>query len=264
MNKTKLTRISLIVLVSLFFFAQLVAPSLSSADRLTSNNYVIQFGNFNTGSGKREGTEYILSYTLGQGAAGPYGAFNGNPDNFNYFIGGGFQYIYPFTKFEFIISDIDLDLGVLYPGNHATVTNTLTISTRGAGGYTIYAYEVYPLMHRGGTDQIDDTLCDGGYTCSESEAKPWIDEDIGGFGFNAQGDTVMSDFTSVDVDCSADNVCFRQFADVSGSETMQKVMESSALASGDTGLITYKAGLSGDESAGNYETAIVYIAVPGY
>ena len=60
----------LMLAVGALFFA---SPSL--AERLVSESYVIQFGNFNMGAGKREGTLYNVSYTLGQTAAGPYGDY---------------------------------------------------------------------------------------------------------------------------------------------------------------------------------------------
>ncbi len=253
----------------LFLLAQLAAPVLSNADRLSSDNFVIQFGNFNMGSGQTErqpGQSYSVSYTLGQTAAGPYGAYRGDPAGVNYFIGSGFQYIYQIKYFTFTISETNIDLGVLTPGIFSNASNQLYISTQGAGGYSVYAYELYPLMHRSGEAYIPDTLCNAGVTCDETEAKEWTDPDEPGFGFNAQGETVMTDFTSADIDCSADDVCFRQFADVSSAESMQKVMELDAgiRVADDTATITYRATIAGDQAAGNYETAIVYVAVPGY
>ncbi len=248
---------------------QLAAPALSDADRLSSDNFIIQFGNFNMGSGQTEreaGQNYSVSYTLGQTAAGPYGAYRGDPAGVNFFIGSGFQYIYQIKYFTFTISETNIDLGVLNQGEFSDASNELAITTQGAGGYSVYAYELHPLMHRGGTYTIPDTSCDSGVTCDETEAKAWTDASQPGFGFNAQGSTVTTDFTSADPDCSTDDSCFRQFADVSQSETMQKIMElgSGIRVANDTATITYRATIDATQAAGNYETGIVYVAVPGY
>jgi len=213
------------------------------------------------GSGERSGTNYNLTYTMGQIAPGPYGDYASS----NYFIGAGFQYIYQIGEFEFSISDIDLDLGILTPTAHNTADNQLTISTRGAGGYTVYAYEQHPLELVGGGDQIPDTTCDTG-SCDETEAKPWTVQTVPGFGFNIAGDNVSSDFTSSDPDCTSDTECFRQFADnsASPSESMQTVMASDSIAEDESATVTYKAGISGTQTSGHYQTNIVYVAVPGY
>lgn len=261
--------ISFLSFGSLLAIAQLSAPALIKADRLQSDNYVIQFGNFNMGSGQTEpepGQTYSVSYTLGQLAAGPYGAYQGDPSGVSYFIGSGFQYIYQIKYFTFTISETDIDLGILTPGIFSDANNQLAITTQGAGGYSVYAYALHPLLHHGGTHTIPDTTCDSGITCLRSEAKEWTDPDQPGFGFNAQGETVMSDFTSDDPDCSDDDVCFRPFADASSGHDMEKVMELDAgvRAADDTATITYRATIDAAQAAGDYNTGIVYVAVPGY
>jgi len=256
-----------IIFFCLAIFVSLIAlfrPQLIKAERLTSDSYIIQFANFNMGAGKFDpGTLYNVSYTLGQTAAGPYGKFGEGEESY-YFIGAGFQYIYQIGEFKFTISDIDIDLGTLTPGAHNTGNNTLTISTRGAGGYTIYTYEQHPLTHRGGLDFIPDTECDVGYTCDPENAKPWLMENVEGFGFNAAGDSVAEDFTSANPVCITDTECFRPFADVSGGGVMKPIMGSDNIARAEQATITYKAGISGAQAAGHYETSIIFVAVPGY
>ncbi len=265
LNKIKLKKISLIslaattLLLLTLIFSQQWVPSKALADRMESNSYVIQFGNFNMGSGKRKGTNYNVSYSLGQTAAGPYGDY----DSTNYFIGAGFQYIYQIDYFAFSISDLNIAFEELSPDIHQTESNTLTINTRGGGGYTVYGYEQYPLTRLNGSTQIPDTTCDSG-SCDETEAKPWTAESIPGFGFNAQGDTVTSDFTASDPDCTNDSECFRQFADESSGESMQAIMSSANIAREDEATITYKLGVDGTQAAGTYQTGIIYVAVPGY
>ncbi len=233
--------------LSLIIFS-LVVVVAAQADRLESDSYVIQFGNFNMTAGEKNSTSYKVTDTMGQIAPGPY-------NSTSYFVGGGFQYIYQIGSFRFSISDVDLDLGTLTTDAHNSATNQLTISTRGAGGYSVYAYELRPLTHSNNTNIINDTTCDNN-DCDESTATTWVNQSVGGFGFNASGDDVASDFINANY--------FRQFADNSNSEAMQMIMSSTDIAKNRTATITYKAGLSGIEAAGKYQTGIVYVAVPGY
>ncbi len=250
--------IGLATLVSLALNLACTIPQIK-ADRLESDSFVIQFGNFNMGSGKRTGTNYNLTYTMGQIAPGPYGDY----DTSDYFLGSGFQYIYQIPTFSFSISELQIDFGSMSPGSFYTGSNTLTINTRGAGGYTIYAYESDQLAHTNGTDQIPDTTCDDS-DCDETQAAKWSSTDAYGFGFNAQGDTVATDFTAAgNADCTANDECFRQFADIN-SESMQSIMSSTQIADNDQATITYQTAISGLQAAGNYYTSVVYIAVPGY
>jgi len=223
------------------------------AERLESDSYVIQFGNFNVTAGEKESASYKVTDTVGQTGAGPYGQYGVS----SYFVGGGFQYIYQIDQFAFSISKLAIDLGELTAGAHNTDALTLSITTGGAGGYAIYTYETKPLTHENGSNTIADTTCDSG-TCSESSAGLWTNTSIGGFGFNATGSSdVSSDFLTTDH--------FRQFADSSAAESMQAIMSSNDIVENETATITYKAGLnSASQAAGRYDTATVFVAVPGY
>ena len=230
---------------------RLFRPRLVQADRLESDSYVIQFGNFNVGSGGGETNNYGLTYTIGQTAPGPFGEHGIS----NYFIGSGFQYIYQINTFGFSIDEVALDLGELAVGQHHTASNELNITTRGAGGYTIYAYEEKPLTHSSGADFIPDTTCDGG-GCDETIAGVWSNQNVPGFGFNISSPDAAADFL--------DSTYFRQFADDSSGENMQVIMSSDNVVSNRRGTVTYKVGISGSRAAGNYQTAVAYVAVPGY
>lgn len=221
------------------------------AERLESDSYVIQFGNFNVTSGEKSSTNYNVTDTVGQTAAGAFGEYGTS----GYFVGAGFQYIYQIKTFSFIISDLQMDLGELTDGAFGTDSHTMEITTRGAGGYTIYAYEQHPLRLQGGTDIIADTSCDSG-TCTTSSAGVWTNPNIAGFGFNIQGDDIPSDFVN--------NTYFRPFANDEASAQMQPVMSSSNIALERTSTVTYQAAKAGDTAAGQFQTAVVYVAVPGY
>lgn len=232
-------------LVTVLTFA---TPAL--AERLESDSYVIQFGNFNMTAGEKSSASYNVTDTVGQTGAGPYGEYGVS----NYFIGGGFQYIYQIDEFFFQISKIYIDLGELTPGLHSSDSHTLTISTRNAG-YTVYAYEEHSLQHTSGLYTIADTTCDAS-NCDETTAGLWQTQTVPGFGFNISGDDIPLDFVNADY--------YRQFANNSTAETSQIVMSSPNIANNQQATVTYKAGIAGNQAAGRYETAVVYIAVPSY
>lgn len=239
------------ILVFISYAWQTWRPVPLSAEELKSDSYIIQFGNFNTTSGEKSSASYNVTDTVGQTGSGPFGAYGSS----GYFVGGGFQYIYQIDTFRFTISKIAIDLGTLTPGVHNTGSHTLTITTKGAGGYTIYAYELHPLRTLGGVDVIPDTTCDAG-TCTDTTAQVWITPTIPGFGFNMTGDDIPADFVNSNY--------FRPFADISAADTMQVVMSSANIANQRQSTVTYKAGVSGSQAAGSYQTGVVYVAVPGY
>lgn len=247
MNTQQVIRISLSLC---FILTSMALAPLAHADRFESDSYVIQFGNFNITAGEKSSASYNVTDTVGQTGAGPYGEYGVS----NYFVGGGFQYIYQIDEFFFQISKLNIDFGTLTPGVHATDSHTLTITTRNQG-YQVYAFEEHPLRHSEGVYSIPDTTCDAS-TCDETTAGIWTNQSIAGFGFNMTGNDIPSDFVN--------STYFRQFADNSTAEPMQVVMSSSSIANNRQATVTYKAGISGNQAAGNYATAVVYVAVPEY
>lgn len=226
-------------------------PAQTSADELKSDSYVIQFGNFNTTSGQKSSANYSVTDTVGQAGSGPFGQYGSS----GYFVGSGFQYIYQIDSFRFSISLNAIDLGTPLPGQHTTGSHNLTISTKGAGGYRIYAYELHRLQTPGAANSIPDTTCNAG-TCDQTLAQVWTDQTKPGFGFNMTGSDIAADFI--------DATYFRQFADNSLSEAMEIIMSSANIANQRQSTVTYKLGVAGDQAAGNYQTGVVYVAVPGY
>ena len=247
MNSSRLIRIGISLL---FILISMGLAPLAQAERFESDSYIIQFGNFNMTAGEKSSASYNVTDTVGQTGAGPYGEYGVS----SYFIGGGFQYIYQIDEFFFQISKLNIDFGTLTPGIHATDSHTLTISTRNQG-YRVYAFEEHPLRHSGGLYTIPDTTCDAA-NCDETTAGIWTTQNIAGFGFNMSGDDIPTDFVN--------STYYRQFADDSTAETMQVVMSSSNIANNRQSTVTYKAGIAGNQAAGNYETAVVYVAVPEY
>lgn len=247
----KATWISGVIVASSVFINIAVSPGLTIADRFDSANYTIQFGNFNITSGEKSSVNYNVTDTVGQTGAGPYGGLGTS----SYVIGGGFQYIYPLRDFEFSLSSLAIDMGTLLPGAPSTKNHTMTVTTRGAGGYVVYALADHSLRHSDGTTTIPATTCDAG-TCTISTAQLWTNANIPGFGFNMTGQDIPADFST--------SSYFRPFADKSLSQAMQSVMTSANLAIDHVATVTYKAGVSGSQAAGSYTTTVNYIAVPAY
>ncbi|MFH1601467.1 MAG: hypothetical protein ABIB61_00740 [Candidatus Shapirobacteria bacterium] len=218
-----------------------------NAANMDSDSYKIQGGNVNIGGGEKSSDSYNLTDTIGQIAPGDY-------QSDGYWLRAGFQYIHSIIPFTFTISDLSIAFGSLVPGTPSTDTNTLNVSAGGAGGYQVLAFENHPLRSEQANDIVD-TTCDT-LSCDETDADPWINDSIYGFGFKISGDDIPEDFE--------DSTFFRQFADQEGAESAQIVMSSDAVTSSSTATVTYKVNISGSQAAGNYENAITYIAVPGY
>lgn len=218
------------------------------ADRLESQSFVLQFGNLNTGSGTQTSSSYNVTNTTGQTGAG---AFSG----LSKILGSGFQYIYTIDTFRFAISKLNIDFGQLVIGSHSTDSLVLTLDTKGAGGYIVYAYELHPLRQINGVATIPNTTCDAA-DCTTSLARPWTTQTVPGFGFNASGNSVSTDFVN--------STYFRPFANQAAAQPMQPIMTDTEIASSEQATITYKVGVSETQQTGEYQTGVVFVAVPGY
>lgn len=239
------------IVLSTTLLAFLFAATLVRAERLESNSYVITFGNFNVTSGQKDSASYNVTDTVGQVGAGPYGEYGSS----SYFVGSGFQYIYQIDTFRFEISKTTIDFGELLEDTHNTDSHTLTITTRGAGGYTVYAFEEHPLRQIQGSAEIPDTTCDSG-TCTHVTAAVWTDQTVPGFGYNMSGNDIPANFIN--------STYYKNFADNEAADEMQVVMSSSTIASQRQATVTYKAGIDSSQASGTYQTGVVYVAVPGY
>lgn len=240
---------TIIILTACTLF--LLGFKLARAERLESDSYVITFGNFNVTSGEKSSASYNVTDTVGQTGAGPYGQYGSS----TYFVGSGFQYIYQIDTFSFQISKNLIALGELVEQTHSTDSHTLTITTKGAGGYSVYAFEKHPLRQVEGLEEIPDTTCNSG-TCTHITAGVWNDQTIAGFGYNMTGNDIPAHFI--------DSTYYKSFANDETAEPMQVVMSSSNVASARQSTVTYKAGIGSSQADGNYETAVVYVAVPGF
>lgn len=202
-------------------------------------------GNFNMTSGTKSSAGYSLTDTVGQTAAGLFSSAG-------YFVKAGFQYLYTLYPFSFEISDLAIDLGSLTPNDFKSDTNTLTVSAPGQG-YSVSTYEINRL--KSGTNYIADTGCNSG-SCTQDNADVWDNTAALGFGYNAAGDDVTSDFEGP--------TYFRPFPDLSLGDSPQAVMTTAAAGKSRTATVTYKVNIGGSQAAGDYTTQIIYIATPVY
>lgn len=235
------------LILTLLSFVTLGLKAVNAQERIESSNYRIQFPNLNSGAGIPTSSSYRLDTTLGQTAAGQFSSTG-------YKVKAGFQYIHSIIPFSFSISDIQKDFGAVLPTNPVTVTSTITVSSGGASGYQVKAAETYPLKTSDGLSTVVDTLCDT--TCSESSAASWTSSTKYGFGFNMSGNDIPGDFVNSNY--------FRQFADLSNSETPQVIMSSSNVGSGRTSTISYKINISSTQPSGTYTNIIKFSAIPTY
>ncbi len=233
----------LLIVLGIFF----CFPTGSSAENMNSDSYQIQFGNFNITSGKKSSGSYTVTDTVGQTAPGQFGQ-NG------FVVKSGFQYIYTIGTFAFSISNTLIDLGELTPGSFSTGSTVLTVSAKGAGGYTVTAYENAPLTRSTGGATIPDTTCDSG--CNQATATLWTNPTNVGFGYNMSGNDIPAAFINASY--------FKQFADYSSNEPPQVVMSSPSVGKNRQATVTFKATIGGNQTAGTYENKIVFIATPGY
>lgn len=223
-------------------------PNATRADNLTSPNFDIKMGTINITGGEKTSSSYRLTDTVGQTAQGEF-------TSTGYTIKAGFQYISDTIPFTFTISNVTLDFGSLVPGTPSTLTNSLTVTTGSAFGYTVKAIEDHPLRLIGSLDTISDTSCDLATPCAIADATPWTDNTRYGFGYNVQGTDTVADFTN--------STYYRPYA-IQGTDDPVTIMSRSGVATNSISTVTYKVNISGSQAAGIYQNAIQYIATPAF
>ena len=235
-------------------------PRHCRAQSFSSSSYKIQWGNFNMTAGRKSSANYQLTDTVGQNAPGQY-------DNLGYTVKAGFQYIYDtFTYFSFQIDDLAIELGTLSAGATTTDSNIIAITTPSGQGYQIMVHQNHPLAINNSGTTIPDTVCDNG-NCTESQSAVWSNLGAYGFGFNAIG--INSSGVATHIGTSAyfgDQTYYRQFADYSATpaETNQIIMAEDSAVNDRQARITYKVNISSLQSAGDYQNAITFTAIPKY
>lgn len=246
-NICKITKILIFIFTIFIFF--IIQYKQISAVNMESSRFKIESANTSIASGEKSSTNYRLSDTLGQLAAGEFYSSG-------YIVKAGFQYLRSITPFKFTISNTNVNLGTLIPNNPSTASITLRIDFEGAGQYQVSVAENHPLKTLSGIS-IPDTTCDGGNeTCSESIAKNWTNNFSYGFGYNMSGNDIPPDFDSPSK--------FRPFPDLSASENPVIIMSSQNVGKNRQATLTFKVNISPIQPAGTYQTVINFIATPSF
>lgn len=228
-------------------FILVYSPSTLLAQVLKSDNYEIQLPNFNSGAGIPSSSTHKIDSTIGQTAPGLFSSAG-------YRVMSGFQYIHSIIPFSFSISSIAISFAPLMPDTPQTISQILTVSAGGAGGYQVTARENNPLKFANGSVTIPDTTCDSG--CDEETAGAWTEDTKYGFGFNMTGYDIPGDFTN--------DTFYRQFADTSNAETPKVIMSSTRVYRSRQSTVTFKVNISDIQQAGKYQNIIYYTAIPSY
>ncbi|HOX96675.1 MAG TPA: hypothetical protein PLI45_04840 [Candidatus Woesebacteria bacterium] len=239
------------LILSLFFavFFTFFLPSFCFADNLKSPTFEVQMSTINITGGEKTSPSFKLTDTVGQ-------TFQGQFNSNGYVILAGFQYINSLIPFSFKISDLDIDFGSLIPGTPSLLTNTLTVTTGSAFGYTVKTVEDHPLRMSDGTTTIPDTSCDLATPCLPTDANLWTDDTRFGFGFNIQG-------TDVDTSDFLNPTYFRPFP-VQNVDNPVTIMSRGNVATSSAATVTYKVNVSGSQAAGTYQNSIQFIAIPSF
>lgn len=241
--------IKIVVFVVCFLSILLAFTPHVNAIDMSSSSYRIIFGTLNSGGSRTTSSGYKLDISLGQVAAEQF-------NSTGYVVKAGFQYVRTLTPFSFTLSDTSLDLGTLLPSTFSTQQLLVTVNHRGVG-YQVVTIADTRLKKLFGSDEIPDTACNGGAsTCTETVAALWNSTGAYGFGYNANGNDVSSDFISTSY--------FRPFPTRTDGESAATFMSSNALAVARSATVTVKANIQGTQSAGNYQTVLSFIAIPKY
>ncbi len=218
------------------------------AQHFASDDYIIDWGNFNMTSGQKKSTNYQLTDTVGQNAPG-YSEKNG------IVVKSGFQYIYDtFTELSFSIDKLNINFGTLEPGIGVTDTNLLTVTTPSGHGYQITAQENHPLWISP-VSYIPDTSCDTG-TCTITSSAPWISNDKYGFGLNVTGIGATAYFP--------DSTYFRPFSNAYNNQTPSVIASENKPVEKREAYVTYRVLVSSVQAAGAYQNYITYTLTPKY
>lgn len=235
----------LFFIISLFLF-----PIYTTADNLSSPSFRIQMGTINITGGQKSGGGFKLSDTVGQTAQGQF-------DSAGFRIRAGFQYVRTGVPFSFKVNSLAVNFGLITSNVFYNATNTLTVTSGGAYGYTVKAIQDHKLTIQGGADTIPSTTCDIGLPCTTSTATPWTVASNYGFGYNMSG-------SDVDTTNFVNGTYFAPFPDNSLSQSPITIMSRTGITRGSTATVNYRLSVSGTQTPGTYQNGIQYIAVPAY
>lgn len=152
--------------------------------------------------------------------------------------------------------------GTMTLNTFKNLAQQLTVSTNASSGYVVTASENDQLGKDGTTTPfIIDSIGNGG-AMTESTFAEWTTSTINGFGFSIQNNdaaTVPFQYTTATGACTG-TFCARQFADITGAESVQTIMSSTTIANSEDIYVCYRLGVGATQAAGDYENQITYTA----
>ena len=146
----------------------------------------------------------------------------------------------------------------------------ITIGTNASQGYIATSQEDDQLTLTGDSTEISDGTCDG--SCTHETAAGWATNTYNGFGY-CMWDVTGTAAATADATGWVDNKqCdqvagnFKTFANITDTETAQKIMEKIGPTGGtnDVSEIGFRISVGAGETAGAYENEIAYIVTPKY
>lgn len=221
--------------------------------KMQSDNYELMMPNLNFIGGAGTSPNFRLGYTGGELAVGPYSSTG-------YKVLAGFWYLKTIIPFSFTVSNRVVEFDVLSSGEPKTATTTLTVSAGGSGGYQVTAEENHEMMVYSIGALIPDVRGDND-DITENVAGTWSLTTIYGFGYSLYGNDVVTPFPTAAPETFAN---FKQFANISKSETSKILMTSSRVGENRSATVVYKINISPNQEAGRYQNVITYIATPTY
>src|SRR4051812_6144083 len=110
-----------------FIFLNSQLPILNSAEAYTMSNddFIIDMGNMNSGSGNASNGKTNVQSAIGQAAPGLY-------TGKNYSVKSGFEYNNPLSAFAFELTETAIDFGALTATTPVTRTTNIKVVNNGA------------------------------------------------------------------------------------------------------------------------------------
>lgn len=241
----KLIFISILGLLYNFVFL-----NLSRAETSTSDSFILESGDFDSGSGSLESDNFQLTNTVGQSFSDSYGQYGMS----EFFVGSGAEYIRPSHRFNLKISNLQIDFEDIYHNQVYKKQNRFLIDSYNNAGFSFLAVADHPLRKSNGVE-IQPTNCDQG--CTVANAGIWQDVNNFGFGYNVSGETKLSDFV--------DENYYRPFASQSLGQDFNLIAYSDDNEIGQTDLvINYQLIVSGLQESGDYQNNLIFALLPNY
>lgn len=218
------------------------------AQDMSSQNFMIQQGNFNMTSGNKESANFKLSDVVGQTAAG---IFNSK----GYIINAGFLNGAAGDTFSFSVDPAIIDFGSLTANTFVDKIVHISVANGNTAGFSIRVVQNNPLA-TSLSAYIPDTICDNSTSpCTQSQASVWSSNSTYGFGYRVLGNNTPSDFAK-------DN-SFRPFPAISRNEQPTLIMFSQSPKAVEQANMTLRINISNKQPVGQYKNKLHFTALVG-